>query len=221
MGGSSTTVEAPKPTAQEIELQQMQLDQIKRQEADQELFRPFMLEQMGFEQSQDGTITKLPEDEVTRLMKERQLAALRGELPVSPALEHSFDQREDVLEETLSRRLGRDYESTTSGIQALRGFQQNKDLVLEEARRGMLPTTQQLLMGQQGLQTGGMQQLSPYSQGNTSQDFMAGLDPYQKQRQAVFQASIANAQNEAQSSAGLLGMVGTLGGAALGTKWFS
>ncbi len=64
---SSTKVEAPQPSAEERELQTIQLNQIREQEAEQAQLRPFQLESLGLIEETDEagatSLRKLTEDE--------------------------------------------------------------------------------------------------------------------------------------------------------------
>ena len=72
----------------------------------------------------------------------RQDAALKGEVPISPALEKELAKKRSALTESLARKLGPNWETSTSGIQALRAFDESAELLREEARNQIINTGQ-------------------------------------------------------------------------------
>lgn len=79
-------------------------------------------------------------EENEQLLLERQNAALRGELPVNPALLSSLDEQEEELRAQLMQNLGEGFETSTPGIEALSEFEQKKQAILEAARRDDIAT---------------------------------------------------------------------------------
>ncbi len=164
MGGGSTKVYAPKPSAAETELMQEQLTILRESRADQALLKPYLLQSMGFVEEEGGTIRKMTEEETVagmstlekgsyenlKLLQERQTAALKGELPVSPALEEDIAGREAQLKEEMSRRLGPDWMTTTPGQQGWSEFQKKAGLLREETRRGEISGLGGLALSQAG-----------------------------------------------------------------------
>ena len=71
-----------------------------------------------------------------KLSNERYIQALKGELPISPALESDLADQENMMTETLSRKLGANWMLSTPGQKAYSTMKQKADLVREEARRG-------------------------------------------------------------------------------------
>lgn len=229
-----TTVQAPQPSAEERELQTMQLDLARQEAAQQEALRPFVLQNQGLTQDPEtGEIRRLTPEEleaqrtpseqrqfdITRLSQERQQLALEGKLPVSPALEQELQQQQTRLEEGLSRRLGGGFATTTSGQQALAQQQQTAGLLREEARRGQIGQGQGILasrlagqLGQQGQQFGQFQGI-----GQGSLGLLGGLGQaqqgFQFNRGLQFQAAQQNAQGQQAFLGGLgraIGGAGTL-----------
>lgn len=82
--------------------------------------------------------------EVEGLLRQRTLAALKGELPVNPALMRELGTGEEELRASLFKQLGSGFETSTPGIQALAEFNQRKSEILEGARRGDLQLGEQL-----------------------------------------------------------------------------
>jgi hypothetical protein len=219
-GGGDINV--PGPTAQEVELQQMQLNEMRRQNKLNEQFQPFILESLGFKIEGDGSVTKIeqPKDELTQLYEERQLQAMKGELPISPAMEKELSQQQSSLMENLSQRLGPDWQQTTAGQQSMSEFQKRAELLREEARRGQITTGEGLLESRmgflQGMQQTDLSNLSAFSAPNSAGAYTSALAPYQMQRQMQFSANQSDAANSTSLLSGLMGMVGTGVGAYAG-----
>lgn len=84
------------------------------------------------------------EQEIRRLQIERQLAALRGELPVDPALERSLEEGELTLRDRLRAQLGPGFETSTPGIQTLAEFGKRGEELRFSARRAEMTLGEQL-----------------------------------------------------------------------------
>lgn len=96
-------------------------------------------------QQVQGESANLPQtQEIQKQLQERELAALKGELPVNPALTRELGENEDVLRESLRKQLGTGFETSDPGIRALATFNQRKNETLESARRGDLTLADQL-----------------------------------------------------------------------------
>jgi len=232
---SNTTIEAPKPSAAETQMQQMQLGILQQQQADWSAMQPLMLQGMGYQQNADGTITQLSQEQQYAAMSpqqqqqydlqqaayDRQMAAYAGELPVSPALEADLQKQQEMIGERLSQSLGPDWMNSTSGQQAMSEFQTKAELLREESRRGAMSTQAGIYGGMSQLGSGSQQQmlgnLGSYpgatsglfgnlQQGQQSGQYYSGLG---------LQANMANSQLEAQKWAGLMGGMGSLAGAGL------
>ena len=76
--------------------------------------------------------------EINKLLGERSLAALKGELPADPGLLRSLDDEEQRLREQLRAQLGPGFETSTPGIQALAEFTKRKTEIIAGAKRGDL-----------------------------------------------------------------------------------
>jgi len=220
--GGGGDVNVPGPTAEEIELQKMQVEQLKKQNALSEQFQPFILESLGFQIEDDGTVTKLEKepDELAQLYEQRQLQALKGELPISPAMEKELAGQQSALQENLATRLGPDWSQTTAGQQSMSEFQKRAELLREEARRGQITTGEGLLESRlgflQGTQQQGLSNLGAFASPTSSGAYQSALQPYQMQRQMQFGAEQINAQNQSGLLSGLMGMVGTGVGSYMG-----
>lgn len=223
-------VNVPGPSAAEQELQNLQLQELKKQSAMQEEFMPFYLESMGYGRDESGALYRLePEkDELTQAYYDRQLQALKGELPVSPAMEKELTDQKTKTIEALNQRLGSNWNTTTAGIQAMSEFDKRAELLREEARRGQISTGEGLLESRMGFLSD-LSQRETANIGGTGSYFMnpsyfqAALQPYQNQRAMQLQANGINAQNSAGMTSGLMSLGGTaLGlGAAMGTAGFT
>src|SRR5262245_46161937 len=122
MGGGGVSV--PGPSQEERDLQRAQREMIdlqrrvlENQQAQNRILLPFLAEREGFDVTVDeeGNITSItarPDplgeqtEEIQRLLNERSLAALRGELPVDPALERDITSQREALINKLSSQFG-------------------------------------------------------------------------------------------------------------------
>lgn len=149
-------------------------------------------------------VTALPETDAERLRKEneqllleRQNSALKGELPVNPALLSSLDQQEEDLRASLMQNLGTGYETSTPGIEALAKFGEKKQAILEASRRDDIAGAGSLAnelgaftQGVEGQHIAQPQSIVSTLFGessnlvNTSQGFSAPLDYLQRDRMA-------------------------------------
>lgn len=215
-------VSVPGPTQEERDLQAMQLAELKKQSALQEEFMPFYLESMGYGRNAEGQLYRLePEkDELSELYYDRQLKAMKGELPISPAMEKELTDQRDKTVEALNQRLGSNWNTTTAGIQAMSEFDKRAELLREEARRGQISVGEGLLESRLGFLSD-LTQRDISNLGNTGSYFMnpsyfqAALQPYQNQRSMETQASMYNAQNSMSGLSGIMTLGGMLGGAGI------
>jgi hypothetical protein len=165
---------------------------------------------------------------------DRTLAALRGELPVDPALVTDLNRQEEALREVLRKELGPGYELSTPGARRLEEFNLRKNQLLEGARRGDLTLTEQLQqaremsnMNIQAARFGLMaqpymnaSQLANQNQTLAGTFINQGLQRGLAERQMALQASIANAQSKAQMIGSIAQGVGSLAGMSFG-GWLS
>jgi hypothetical protein len=185
--GGSAPAPPPQKTKTENELDQQQLDMLKKQALYQEELEPFSLESMGLLRDDKGKIVKGPKStqellneknlamqglsptgatlaegdmlakmtdsekqdyQLNKLTKQRQMDALEGKLPVSPALESELQSEQTQAEEVLQRKLGKDWMLSTPGQSLMAKIKQKADLVREESRRGMITTAEGLAASQ-------------------------------------------------------------------------
>lgn len=232
MGCFKTTIKAAPPPAKsaaQLEMEQEQLEILREQRAQQEELAPFLYKSMGLTRDPEtGSLIEAPveQSEIERLYEERQLAALKGELPVSPALEAELSQQEQEISEDLARRLGPQWQQTTAGQRGMGEFQKRADLVREEARRGQLSTGESLLASRMGQMSDIEQRrlVNLQQSGQPSLQLLGAyggvLAPYQQERMMGWQMSNQAKQQSAANRAGVIGSMfgaaGTLGGLALG-----
>lgn len=166
------------------------------------------------------------QDQITGLMQERTLKALRGELPVDPALERQLSEGRLTLGATLRSNLGSGYETSTPGIQALADYDKRAEELRMASRKDELYNTNQLqLAGQQfGTQIDQMRlgnvvglQNQPYqgagALASTSQMLNAPLSAYMQDRNAQLQAASQNAQSANAATASRNQAIGAGAGA--------
>lgn len=132
----------------------------------QNLLEPSLLAQQGYEQILDpntGQVTGYrptqafqqqqdANNQINDLMRTRTLAALKGDLPVDPALEKQIEQSRATLGDTLRSNLGAGYETSTPGIQALAEFDRNAAGLRYGAQRDQLTTGEGIQLQQQQVQ---------------------------------------------------------------------
>lgn len=244
MGGSAPQV--PGPSATEVALQEQQrstlaLQQsiIEKQMKEQELVAPILYKQAGVEPQYDeqGNLTGFKEtvdplkDQQKSLQKQfydRTQLALEGKLPTDPGLTTSLDEQETQLREQLRKQLGPGYETSTPGIQALAKFNQNKQNVLEGARRGDLTMAEQLGLAQTSSNVGqqaqnfgqimgvGQSQLSGAGQlGQVASGYGSAANSLMSDRLATYQGQMTSYQNQQKSFGQMFSGLGQLGGMAL------
>ncbi len=242
MGGSDSP---PPPTPTEVALQQEQINQLRaqneslaRQERQFNLLQPILLAELGFDPELDpntgeiiGVKEREPDEqeaalqEIERLSSERALAALKGELPVDPALLSDLEDRRQALDEGLRQDFGSlsAGRSSTPGIERIRDFEEFEQQALDQARRGDLTLATNLALQTRGQNVneqlaafnvlgGGAPQLNP---GNvTFQQIAQDIGNERRSRFAIEEEQRRNSQNTkigAISSGAAVG--GTIGAA--------
>jgi hypothetical protein len=184
----------PPPSAEESELRGMALD-IGRQERDlQKRMFPYVMDAAGYRfNPQTGYMERKP-----------------YESPTSAALETSLARQEAQKREALSRRLGSDYETTsTPGIQAMAALSESQEMLRDESRRqgmGLASDIQSRNFAQlQGLSDPGIGLMGALT---------GAQQPYNIDRQYAMQGSLANQQQQ-NSLWNALGMAGGMIGYGL------
>lgn len=176
------------------------------------------------------TQAELNRKEIERLGTERELAALRGELPLNPGLLSDLDKQERQMRLALTKQLGPGWETSTPGIEATRQFNLMKNTVLENARRGDLTLADALQTGALGntltsrgaFMTGsGAATQLPFGNiggyGQVAQGYGNLGQALSAQRMAQYQAQLASGQGSGfgQIFGSLTNLGGTLGAAYL------
>lgn len=223
--GKGTTVNYPEPTEDELAIQKMALDEMNKSAAMREQLMPYFMESLGYRENEEGELVKLTSEEYIEtldpatklqyennlLLQERQQQALKGELPVSAAMEKSLGEREAALERDLSQRLGPQWKQSSVGITAMDKMKTSSELMRDQARRGEILQMSGLTTPPQGgYQKAGLAQLS--SPSSFLQNYPSMLQPYQSQRSGQFNAQQMNAQQRSQTLGGIGSLLGTAAG---------
>jgi len=233
-GGSSP----PPPTPEEIELMKLNLEEAKWQKSMREQIVPYVLQQAGYKYDDSGKIVKMPEDErlasmtedqrqqyeLAKLASEQAMKALKGELPLSQAVEQEIAKQRGDLETYMASKLGPNWRQSTPGIQALAEFESKANALREDYMHGRQASLSSIgLSERQGLssllgqQAGTMQM--PFSlSGGVMGSVSQAMQPYQLQRQMEFQAGMANANRGSALWGGLGSLLGT--GLMAGASYF-
>lgn len=230
-------VSVPGPTPEEIALQKQQLELIQEQRAQNELLKPYFYQLAGLKEV-DGKLVPMTEEEqlaamntaqrkqydVSKLQLEQYEKALKGELPLSQAVENELARQRADLETYMSRKLGPNWRQSTPGIQALAEFDKKANALREEQMYGKQTGASAMSIAQQDyynqlLSRSASAASSPLG---TYQGLMGSigqaLQPYQLQRQMQLQANMANAQSGSALWGGLGSLVGT--GLMAGASYF-
>ncbi len=242
MGGGGDVI-VPGPTAQETALTveqtnllRDQRDILTEQVRVQNLLQPFLFEGSGVTPRTDasGKIigfdpvadpNEVLREEIETGFLERTQAALKGELPVNPALLKDLDEQEEEVNARLFKDLGPGFKTSTPGIETLSEFATFRENLLESARRGDLTLAEQLGIAREGSNErriddtiarllGINQATLPGATGfgNVAAGFGAAREPFERQRGLELQASMHNA-----SQPDFFGqLVGTAAGQASG-----
>lgn len=240
MGGGG--VKVPKPTAEERALQKnqaellaLQREIIEQQRSQQAILLPFLAEQEGFDVEVDAngnitSISKVPSElenkrkELEMAFTDRSLAALKGELPVSPALEQDLAKQERTLRDRLGAQFGPGYETSSPAIETLGDFFAKSEALREGARTDQLTLAEQLGMARE--QQNQFSKASSYDTlrqnslgdaltfagafGQSAAGFGQAQAPFIKQREMQLNASIANQQAKTAMWGAGVGAIGAI-----------
>ena len=232
-GGSSP----PPPSPEQLELMRLQLEEAKYSKQLRDIIMPYMLGRAGLRMTDKG-LEKMSEEEylgqmsdaerqqyeLSRLAAEKEMQALRGELPLSQAVEQEIAKQRGDLESYMASKLGPNWRQSTPGIQALTEFERKANALREEQQYCRLSGLSALNMAQQGGLASMMGQSASYAQsplsasGGIIGNLSAALQPYQYQQQLQYQANLANAQSKSGMMAGLGSLLGT--GLMAGASYF-
>lgn len=208
---------------------------IEQQQEQNKVLLPFLAEQEGFQVTlgEDGTITgitKAPNEledqnnEIQRLLNEKSLAALRGELPVDPALEGALKDQEQQIRDRLLQQFGPGYDTSSAGIETLGDFFSNAESLRYAARTGELTLAEQLGLtrqqqdifakgtAQDSLRTASVADPLAFAgaYGQVARGFGQAQVPFIQQRQAQLSAAIANQNGRNQLIGAGIGAVGSI-----------
>jgi hypothetical protein len=171
----------------------------------------------GFEEIKDEAQTLRERIELMQL--QRSEAALKGELPVDPALERSLEQEEKTLRDIMGSRLGTGWETSTPGIEAMNDFRQRAEELRYGARRDMMTTAEALSIQRQGAREqqvfGGIGQARAGTMsvaelfGQNAAGFSAPMQGMRAERMQV-------GQNKAATQSAMFGAGGAIVGTAAG-----
>lgn len=238
MGGGGVSV--PAPSAEERELQRQQAlllaeqrDMITRQNEQNAILLPFLAEMEGFDVTVNDkgmltSISKRPDPledqnkEITRLFNERSMAALKGELPVDPALERALAGEEENIRNRLASQFGPGYETSSPGIETLANFFSTAEGLREGARTGQLTLAEQLGLTRQQqdifargssqdvLRTSAVADPLAFAGafGQVARGYGQAQVPYIQNRQLITQANMANAQQQTALLGAGIGAIG-------------
>lgn len=235
----STKVSAPKPTAEETELNKLNLEIIRRQMADDELLRPFVLSAMRLVETPEGGLRQMSEEEYRgtltgtdlqayenlQLQLERQTKALKGELPLTEALVQQKATEFRTFKEAMARAgnpiegddPGSATTTTTSGFQGLKTFNERWGLIEDAERRGELTAGQATISQTLGVASdiGARETATKFGFPTKTLPIMQGISsamqPYQFQREMEYNVAMQNAANKAGLLGGMGNLAGTLG----------
>ena len=251
-GGGGGSPSPPEATGEERAFTQAQTEAMQWQtriaqhqydlaiglQREQQGYLPFMYEDLGLTRTVDpgtGEVTFTREgegwarrQEIQGLQEERSLLALKGELPVSPALEKDIARRGRTLHERLRRDLGSGYQSSTPGIQSLAEFGAYSDSLREGARTAELTTAEALSLNRQQANQGTTQNtiqtmaqprqstaallgIAGGGYAGAGQTAAAGAFGLRQNRNMLFQGRLAGYEAQQGLMGGLIG-----GGAAIG-----
>lgn len=219
MCGGSTTVEAPTPSATELAIQQEQLDLLRESSARDKLMDPYLMQEMGYRINEDGTISKMTDEEyynslgetdklsydISKLASQRALSAYKGELEIDPSVTRSYGEAETNLRERMSRQLGPGWETSTAGIKALSDLAQRKAETEYAVSHGEMTSSTAVANQQQQASLQKMLDSMTAINNRTStpsqlaSGYQMPLSWYAQQRQNQLQANMANASNSLTS----------------------
>jgi len=229
-GGSNISFpqESPQEEAlrgEQVSLLRQQRDILAQQQREQQMLAPILFGAAGIRPIKDASgqtvgFEEIPDplkgrqDEVASRLIDRQLAALKGELPDNPALLRDLATQERTLNETLRKEMGPGYATGTAGGNRLTQFNESRNVILEGGRRGDLSLAQQLGLAREGANQARTDSLlsravglnqSPLSIaqgfGQTAGGYTAPLEQLLQVRQGRMQGTMAReAMNQAETA---------------------
>lgn len=151
---------------------------------------------------------------------DRYQKALKGELPVDPTLERALTENKKTLQESMLKKLGPGWETSTSGLQALAEYDKRAEELRSAARQGTITEGEQQGYAQNPMSW--VPGLAQPTQVQTPTQITDLLKQWQNDRAMQYGGQLNAAQLQAQTSsnplASILGMAsgGLMGG--IGSK---
>ncbi len=218
--------------------QKEQANQLRDQAALDAELRPFILESMGLRTNAQGTLEKIPPPELTPeqlkekeledLYKEHLTAAQEGRLPVSLATQSALKEQEAILNETMSRKLGTNWQESTQGVKQQSRYFLSSEATKEAERHGELEKASGLLNQRQASISDITQRQLGLLEGASSPTYSlvnaygTGQQPY------LFNNLLSNQRNAYEANvqntdrAGKIGLIGSaIGGAGAGYMYYN
>lgn len=199
--GASQTAEAAKMEGLQTQLMEKTLNQLLHPESDPMYGKQMSLLDMQLTQLQEELTgpQAIQNKEIQKLLGERTLKALKGELEIDPALERDLKGQEQTLKERLQQQLGPGFETSSAGIEAMQKYREGADVLRYQARRGELTLSEQLSMArtgadiaQGGLALGGASAKLPGADPLSSGGFAFGVGQGTAQNQATLRQVLAS-----------------------------
>lgn len=217
-GGKGTSVPYPTATKEERALMAKQLAMLEASEAREKMWEPILMQNMGYKYDESGNLIPMSQEEklaamsaaerqaydIASLASDRELKALRGELPVDPATERELGTEEARLRQSMFNQLGGGWETSTAGIQALGEQQQRAAAIRDAVRRGEMTTSESLAQSRSGQLERQLQQFMATSAEPTNRQLgiasamSTPLAWYGQQRANQFASEQAEAQMRAE-----------------------
>ena len=152
------------PTPEQLLINQ-QLEDLKRQRAEEELFRPEFYRSQGYTlDAATGQYRKMSEEErlagmnpeeksaytIQQLANERTLKGMRGELAIDPAVEQDIASEEERTRAELTGQLGTGYAVSTPGMKRLEEMKAKANALRSQLRHGEISMAEGLVSGRRG-----------------------------------------------------------------------
>jgi len=229
---------APTKDATQQALEAEQLSSLRDQRSMTKGLMPYVLSNLGLKDDGSGGYARLSQEEkdallttdekadqdLSRTIRQREADALGGKLAISPGLTKSLDEQQTTQEEILKQKLGKDWQLSTAGIKNQDTQLTRRNLIEEEARRGMIGEAQGLLNQNESRITNTantktqMVGATPGQWNSVIGNYGNVIAPMQAERMTAWdmknKASMQSSANSAALSSGLMSMLGQGAGAA-------
>jgi hypothetical protein len=125
----------------QVQLSDLSFQMLKDSQAQQKAQRAAFITQFGGKTPEEiQALEGKQAFDINQLQGARLLAALKGELPVDPALERELGRQESLQRESVVRDLGPTGQNSSAGIERLARQQEVSDIARNAARQGELGT---------------------------------------------------------------------------------